>query len=140
MNQRRLLVTQSRRHIPRHPKVRILVNRTRDQTRHILLLPSLLPPPPQHHRETRHKTRRGLHGGKGNLPTRVRFRETKNATGLVEGDQFLNFQNGRVQMPDVVEVGEDEGLLGVESARDDVLGVLVGEPVAFLQRQALLEL
>jgi hypothetical protein len=43
-------------------------------------------------------------------------------------------------MPDVVEVGEDEGLLGVESARDDVLGVLVGEPVAFLQRQALLEL
>jgi hypothetical protein len=32
------------------------------------------------------------------------------------------------QYLDVVEVGEDEGLLHVEAARDDVPGVLVGQP------------
>lgn len=39
--------------------------------------------------------------------------------------------------PHVVEVGEDEGLVDVETAGDDVLGVLHGELVALLQRQVL---
>ena len=43
-------------------------------------------------------------------------------------------------MTDVVQIGKDEGLLGVESAGDDVLGVFVGESVTFFKRQALLKL
>lgn len=34
-------------------------------------------------------------------------------------------------MLDVVQVAEDEGLLEVEAARDDVLHILVGQPVKY---------
>ena len=42
-------------------------------------------------------------------------------------------------LPDVVEVGEDERLFPLETARDDVLGVLVRERVALLELQVGLE-
>lgn len=41
--------------------------------------------------------------------------------------------------PDVVKVGEDEGLLGLESASNDILGILEGEGVALLELELGLE-
>lgn len=42
-------------------------------------------------------------------------------------------------LPHVVKVGEDEGLVDVEAAGDDVLGVLHGVAVGLLQGQLLPE-
>jgi len=52
---------------------------------------------------------------------------------------LLDFQDGRVHVPDVIEVGEDKGGVDIEAARDDVFGVFVPEPVAVLKLQLRLE-
>lgn len=41
------------------------------------------------------------------------------------------------RVPDVFEIGEDEGLPGIEADGDDVLDVLVGEAVGLLQGEIL---
>jgi hypothetical protein len=41
------------------------------------------------------------------------------------------------RVPDVFEIGEDEGLPGIEADGDDVLDVLVGEAMGLLQGEIL---
>lgn len=44
-----------------------------------------------------------------------------------------------VSLPDMHEVGKDEGLLGVEAAGNDILGVLSRELDALLELEVSLE-
>ena len=51
--------------------------------------------------------------------------ESESVFCLVVGDQLLHFADNRVERADVIKVGEDEGLLGVETARDNVSHILI---------------
>ena len=86
MNQRRLGIVQPRRHITGHAKVWILVNGTRDQTGHVLLVAKDV-------RKRGAKRGSRLNCGKGNLANAVRIAKAKDALHLIERDHPLNFED-----------------------------------------------
>mmetsp|Transcript_10997 Transcript_10997/g.41053 ORF Transcript_10997/g.41053 Transcript_10997/m.41053 type:complete len:432 (+) Transcript_10997:2819-4114(+) len=69
----------------------------------------------------------------------VRIAEAEDPTGNAEGHPLLNVHDDRIHGGDVVQVAEDECLALVKTACNDVLRIEVGQLVASVQGQVLLE-
>ena len=117
-DQRGLVTADARRRVARHAKVRILVDRARDQAPQRLLVG------PEEVREAVGKRGRRLRGRESDLPN-VRFtREAEDPARRVEGDALGDLQHVEVERrAHVVDVAEDERTTRVEPARDDVFRV-----------------
>ena len=81
-------------------------------------------PPPQHDRERAPERWCGLHGREGRLPDVHGAVEAEDSVDLVHGHGLPDANDVGVHPPDVLQIGEEEGTVVIEVARDDVLGVL----------------
>lgn len=99
-----------------HTEVGVLVDRCRNQTRHVLARAEDV-------REGIRKGRHGLDRGIGELAHVVRLVKTKNALDLVEVHMLLHLNHVCVHGSDVLGVEEHKGLLGVETESKDVFNV-----------------
>lgn len=120
MNQSGFYESQTRGGVPGQAKVGVLINGTRYETGHIGVSA-------EHDREAGGEARGGLHGRKGGLADVVGIGETEYGLCLIVSDGALDAQDILIQRADVGGIGEDEGLVRVESDGDDVLCVFAGE-------------
>ena len=54
--------------------------------------------------------------------------ETERAFRLIQCDHLLDLADDRVKRSDIVQIGEDEGSVRVETTCNDILRVLVAQP------------
>ncbi len=104
VDERRLAIAQPGGHVPRHAEVRVLVDGAGNQARHVLLAL-------EGDGEGGGEGRGGLHGGKGDLAAGVGLGESKDAPGLVVGDELGDAQDGGVQVLGVELGWVDEWML-----------------------------
>mmetsp|Transcript_928 Transcript_928/g.2925 ORF Transcript_928/g.2925 Transcript_928/m.2925 type:complete len:317 (-) Transcript_928:770-1720(-) len=112
--------------IPRHPKVRVLVNGARDEA-------GIVGPLPENVWERRGERWCRLDGRKAKLADVVAVREAKNCLYLVTGGGLLNANDVGPHPAYVVRVCKDKRLVGVETAGDDVPGVVAAHLLVVLQ-------
>lgn len=111
------LILQLGSNISCHSKVRVLVNSLWNQAWDILLVSKYV-------WESVRERRSCLDCWESDLSTIWTFVYTKNAFKLIERHKFLNFKCVGVKVLDVLSVLKDEGLLWVESKRNNVFDVL----------------
>mmetsp|Transcript_19534 Transcript_19534/g.36410 ORF Transcript_19534/g.36410 Transcript_19534/m.36410 type:complete len:307 (-) Transcript_19534:576-1496(-) len=126
-----LMQTHARGHITRHAEVRILVDRARDEARHVGLV--------QGNGKCTGERRARLCGWERALANVVRGPEAEDALGLVVSHQFLNLQDRWVHVLNVVQIRENKSLLHVKSARNDVFSILISQSMAVFQLHIGLE-
>ena len=103
-------------HVTGHPEVRVLVDSLRDEAWHLCVVTKDV-------REWVWERGSSLDGWEGYLATVAASIDSEDSFDLIESHVFLNFENIRVQIMDVLHVWEDEGLLRIKSESDDVLDV-----------------
>jgi len=112
------------RHVPRHAKVRVLVDGTGNQTTRIVRLRTALL---ERYSKGRGKRRRGLDRREGALAhVRTPFEAEGRASCRVSNG-LPDATDVRVHVAHVVAITKNEGLVYVEAARNNVLGVLARE-------------
>jgi len=117
VNQTGFEVPQSRCNVTSHAEVRILIDCTRDQALHIRAISKDV-------REGSRKRRSRLNRRKPEFPHAVCIAEPKDLFHLVRQHQFVDPQNNRIHVAQIVDVRKYEGFLDVEPNSDDVLHVL----------------
>ena len=128
LDERGLVSADARRRVAGHAKVRVLVDGARDQASKRLLVGA------EEVREAVGERGRRLRGREADLADVGLAGEAEDAARLVERDALGDLQHVEVERgAHVVDVGEDERAPGVESARDDVLGVLPRQPPGVLE-------
>mmetsp|Transcript_4771 Transcript_4771/g.17846 ORF Transcript_4771/g.17846 Transcript_4771/m.17846 type:complete len:397 (+) Transcript_4771:649-1839(+) len=132
LDERGLVSADAGRSVSGHAKVRVLVDGARDEASKRLLVGA------EEVREAVGERGRRLRGREADLPDVGLAGEAEDAARLVERDALGDLQHVEVEGgAHVVDVGEDERAPGVESARDDVLGVLPRQPPGVLELHGL---
>lgn len=111
--------------VPSHPKVGILVNALRDQAEEVVVWKNV--------REGRGRARHCLDGRVVSFPTVVGIFKTEQSAHLRESNASLKFADVFVHGSHIVAVEEEEGLVQIETAGENILGIFEAEAAVIIK-------